>query len=152
METALDRISISRRFEWDGAHRIAGHEGACKAIHGHRYVAEVELAAPGMDALGRVIDFGVLKGVIGEWILTNLDHTAVFDRADADPAVRAVVELNQRMGKPAYILDGPPTAERLVVELARALGPILAGHGVTLEAVRLWETPNCSATWRASAS
>ncbi|MDR3514165.1 MAG: 6-carboxytetrahydropterin synthase [Caulobacteraceae bacterium] len=148
MERLLDTVSIWRRFEWDSAHRIAGHEGACKAIHGHRYAAELELGGVEPDRLGRVIDFGVVKRVVGDWILANLDHTAIFDRRDADPRVGAVVALNAEMGKPAYFLDGPPTAERIVLELSRVLGPMLAELGVTLLSIRLWETPNCSAVWR----
>ncbi len=147
--TALSQVSISRRFEWDSAHRIAGHEGACKAIHGHRYAAEFEITAPSTDSLGRVVDFGEFKSVVGAWILNNFDHTAVFDRDDQDPAVEAVIALNERMGKPVYRLAGPPTAERLVVELAQAIGPLLAARGLELVRIRLWETPNCAALWSA---
>lgn len=145
----LGQVSISRRFEWDAAHRIAGHEGACKAIHGHRYVAEVEVTAPAVDALGRVIDFGVLKTLIGEWIDRNFDHSALFDRADGDAAVTAVAALNGRLGKPVYWLEGPPTAEGIVAELAAVVAPMLAERGLTLTRIRLWETPNCWAQWTA---
>ena len=141
-------ITISRRFEWDAAHRIPGHEGACKAIHGHRYVAEVEVSGPQMDALGRIVDFGVLKTVLGAWIDANFDHTAVFSRADAQ--VAAIAELNASMGRPVYWLDGAPTAEGLVAELARIIPDLLAPHGIALEAIKLWETPNCWALWRRS--
>ncbi len=141
-------ITISRRFEWDAAHRIPGHEGACKAIHGHRYVAEVEVSGPQMDALGRIVDFGVLKTVVGAWIDGNFDHTAVFSRAD--PQVAAIADLNAAMGRPVYWLDGAPTAEGLVEELARVIPDLLAPHGITLEAIKLWETPNCWALWRRS--
>lgn len=90
----------------------------------------------------------MVKAVVGQWILANLDHTAIFDRADADPRVGAIADLNAEMGKPAYFLDGPPTAERIVLELSRVLGPMLAELGVSLLSIRLWETPNCSAVWR----
>ena len=114
-------------------------------------MAEIEVTAPATDALGRVIDFGVFKAVIGDWILANFDHSAIFDRADHDPGVAAIIELNGRMGKPAYLLEGPPTAERLVVELALAVGPLLRSLDLDLVGIRLWETPNCSALWRADA-
>ena len=141
-------ITISRRFEWDAAHRIPGHEGACKAIHGHRYVAEVEVSGPQMDALGRIIDFGVLKTVVGAWIDAHFDHTAVFFRDDAQ--VAAIADLNAEMGRPVYWLDTPPTAEGLVAELARIIPLLLAPHGIDLQAIKLWETPNCWAMWRRS--
>ena len=92
----------------------------------------------------------MFKSVVGDWILSNFDHTAVFDQADHDPAVAAIVDLNGRMGKPVYLLEGPPTAERLVVELARVLGPLLGELQLDLVGIRLWETPNCSALWTAA--
>jgi 6-pyruvoyltetrahydropterin/6-carboxytetrahydropterin synthase len=147
MEWVLGEIAISRRFEWDSAHRIAGHEGACKALHGHRYAAEVRVTAPETDALGRIVDFGVLKSTIGDWIQDRLDHTSIFDRADTDAGVLAVIELNGRMGKPAYLLDGPPTAERIARELAEVMAPPLKALGIQLQSVKLWETPNCWALW-----
>ncbi len=140
-------ITISRRFEWDAAHRIPGHEGACKAIHGHRYVAEVEVSGPELDALGRIVDFGVLKSVVGGWIDSNFDHTAVFSRQDPD--IVPIAALNAAMGRPVYWLEGAPTAEALVAELARVIPPLLADHAIRLEAIKLWETPNCWALWRA---
>ncbi len=139
-------ITISRRLEWDAAHRIPGHEGACKAIHGHRYVAEIEVSGPQMDALGRIVDFGVIKTEVGGWIDRNFDHTAVFGRND--PEVAAIAELNEKMGRPVYWLDGAPTAEGLVAELARVIPELLAPHSIQLESIRLWETPNCWALWR----
>ena len=143
----MSRLTISRRFEWDSAHRIPGHEGACKAIHGHRYVAEIEVTAPQLDALGRLIDFGVLKTVVGAWIDRNFDHTALFSRADT--AVASIAELNAAMDRPVYWLDAAPTAENIAAELGRVIPDLLAPHGIQLIAVKLWETPNCWALWRA---
>ena len=143
----MGKISISRRFEWDSAHRIAGHEGACKAVHGHRYAAEIRVTAAAVDSLGRVIDFGVLKQAIGEWIQQNLDHTSIFDRADQDEGVLAIIELNRRMGRPVYLIDGPPTVEGIAQELGRVLQPPLSLLGLEIESVKLWETPNCWALW-----
>ncbi len=142
----MSKITISRRFEWDAAHRIPGHEGACKAIHGHRYVAEVEVSGSELDSLGRVIDFGVLKKELGAWIDTHFDHTAIFGRADTE--VADIARLNAQMGRPVYWLDGAPTAERIAAELAQIIPALLAPHGITLESVKLWETPNCWALWR----
>ena len=143
----MPHLTISRRFEWDAAHRIPGHEGACKAIHGHRYVAEIEVEGPALDALGRIIDFGVLKSEIGGWIDQNLDHTAIFCRSD--PGVVAVAEINAKMGRPVYWMDAAPTAENIAAELANAAQKVLANTEIRLVAVKLWETPNCWALWRA---
>lgn len=143
-------IINTRRLEWDAMHRVPGHEGKCKAFHGHRYVAELTCSAPQLDGLGRVIDFGVLKDVVGRWIDDTWDHTAILMRADPDPAVQQIVESNRKYGRPVYHLDGAPTAENIAAELARVAQQLLRDTQIAIVEVRVWETPNCSATWAAA--
>lgn len=127
-------------------HRIAGHEGHCKAYHGHRYAAEIAVEAE-LDPLGRVIDFGIVKELVGGWIDAHWDHTAILSRADCDWVDQAVAEVNQAHGRPVYFLDAPPTAENIARELAAIATQVLTDHSVQVVTVRVWETPNCSATW-----
>jgi len=143
-------ITCTRRLEWDAAHRIPRHESRCKAWHGHRYAAEITCAAPELDVLGRVVDFGVIKERVGNWIDANWDHTALLQVGDDDPAVQALAASNEASGRPVYWMDGPPTAENIVSELARIAQDLLVESGVRVEAIRLWETPNCSAEWTRS--
>jgi 6-pyruvoyltetrahydropterin/6-carboxytetrahydropterin synthase len=132
-------------------HRIPNHEGSCKAFHGHRYVAEFTCAAPRLDALGRVVDFSVLKSLLGGWINEHFDHTAIFDRSDCDPAAIAVARSNAEVGRPVYLMDCPPTAENIAVELGHIAIRLLQPHGICVRQVTVWETPNCCATWTAEA-
>ncbi len=118
-------IFIVQRFEWDAMHRIPGHEGICKAFHGHRYAAEFSLTADRLDALGRVVDFYVIEDVLGGWIERHFDHTAILYAKDDEPAVRAAIEMNKRLGKPAYLLDGHPTVEMIVTELGKVASELL---------------------------
>ena len=141
-------ITCTRRLEWDALHRIPGHKGECAAYHGHRYAAEITCAAPRLDELGMVIDFGVIKSEVGGWIERHFDHTAILQRGDNDPAAAAIIASNAAHGKPAYLLDDPPTVENIVAELALHAERLLSPHGIHVEKVRLWETPNSSATWR----
>ncbi len=140
-------VTCSRRLEWDAMHRIPRHESKCRAFHGHRYAAEIRCAAPTLDDRGRVVDFGVNKERVGGWIDENWDHTAILMRGDPDPAVVHLAEANARHGRPVYWLDVPPTAENIVAELAERASELLADTGVTVVAIRLWETPNGSAEW-----
>lgn len=139
-------ITCTRRLEFDAMHRIPLHESKCRAFHGHRYAAEISCAAPQLDDLGRVIDFGVIKEVVGRWIDENWDHTAILMRSD--PEAAPIAEANARLGRPVYWLDAPPTAENIVAELARVAQELLEPHGVEVVAIRLWETPNGTAEWR----
>ncbi len=138
-------ITCTRRLEWDALHRIPKHESRCRAFHGHRYAAELTCAAERLDDLGRIIDFGVIKERVGAWIDAHWDHTAILMRGD--PEAEALADANERLGKPVYWLDGHPTAEHIVEELARVSTELLKADGVRVIAVRLWETPNCSAEW-----
>ncbi len=142
-------ITCTRRLEWDAMHRIPRHESKCKAFHGHRYVAELTCETDALDPLGRVVDFGVIKERVGGWIDEHWDHTAILQRGD--PEAGPIADTNARQGRPVYWLDQPPTAEIMVGELARISGPLLADTGVRVVRIRLWETPNASAEWTASA-
>ncbi len=140
-------LTCIRRLEWDAAHRIPRHESKCAAFHGHRYAAELHCTAPELDDRGRIIDFGVVKELVGGWIDQHWDHTAILMLGDDDPACVAVAASNEAHGRPVYWMDVPPTAENIVAELARVAGALLAERGVELVRIRLWETPNGSAEW-----
>lgn len=141
-------ITCTRRIEWDSMHRIPRHESKCRAYHGHRYAAEITCRAPELDDRGRVVDFGVVKDVVGGWVDDHWDHTAILMEGDPEPAIAAIAAANERLGRPVYWLSAPPSAEHIVAELARVANDLLADSAVTVVEIRLWETPNGSATWR----
>jgi 6-pyruvoyltetrahydropterin/6-carboxytetrahydropterin synthase len=140
-------VTCSRRLEWDAMHRIPQHESKCRAFHGHRYVAEISCRAESLDRNGRVVDFGVIKELVGGWIDQHWDHTAILMRGDTDPACVAVAETNAAAGRPVYWMEVPPTAECMVQELATIANELLAPSGVEVVRIRLWETPNGAAEW-----
>lgn len=139
-------LTCTRRIEWDAMHRIPRHESKCRAFHGHRYVAEITCDAPELDDRGRVVDFGVIKERVGGWVDQHWDHTAILMRGD--PEAGPVAEANARLGRPVFWLEHPPTAEVIVAHLAQVAQVLLEDTGVTVVAIRLWETPNGSAEWR----
>ena len=99
--------------------------------------------------MGRVVDFGVIKERVGAWIDANWDHTALLQEGDDDPAVQALAASNEESGRPVYWMDPHPTAENIVAELAEVAQRLLEDTGVQVISVRLWETPNGSAEWKA---
>jgi 6-pyruvoyltetrahydropterin/6-carboxytetrahydropterin synthase len=139
--------TIVRRFEWDSLHRIPQHEGQCRCFHGHRYAAEIYCAATKLDKAGRVIDFSVVKETLGAWIDEALDHTAILQRTDDHPGSIAIADANKALGKPAYLIDDPPTAEAIAKVVFLKAHSLLSAHDITVRRVRVWETPNCSAIW-----
>ena len=53
-------ITCTRRIQFCAGHRVMGHEGKCRNLHGHNYVVFVTAQADELDSVGRVIDFSVL--------------------------------------------------------------------------------------------
>lgn len=131
---------VTRRIEWDMGHRVPLHDGKCKTPHGHRYAAEITVAGP-VGAAGFVVDFGVIKSRVGQWIDACLDHTTAYQRGDKLMEAMAAINDSEHWTKPFYAMDAPPTAEKLaelIYRKAEQLLPDLRVVGVTV-----WETPNC---------
>lgn len=34
-------LTVTKKFKFDAAHMLSGHEGLCKNLHGHQYLLEV---------------------------------------------------------------------------------------------------------------
>jgi 6-pyruvoyltetrahydropterin/6-carboxytetrahydropterin synthase len=141
---------IVQRLEFDAGHRLLKHEGKCRNVHGHRYVVEVEIQAPALDAVGRVLDFGQVKRLLGGWLDDNWDHGFIAEHGD--PIIPFLI----RNGQKHDVLPVAPTAENMVATLGEdfqnELNNTFPGSGLTLLSVQLWETPNCRAVWRAPAA
>jgi 6-pyruvoyltetrahydropterin/6-carboxytetrahydropterin synthase len=137
------KISCTRRLEFDAAHRVMQHESKCRHLHGHRYVIEATFQARvGLDALGRVIDFGVIKDVLGTWIDTHWDHTTILHEADR-PLGEVIA---QHTAQTIYYIPMNPTAEHMAAYLLERICPMLFAHtDVECTHIRLHETPNCYA-------
>lgn len=137
--------TITRRLEWDSAHRVLRHESKCGSLHGHRYVALVTCSAAELDACDRVVDFGVIKDRVGGWIDEHWDHTTLVNRDDVRLAQWCVDEVNEHDKRQPYVFDAEPTAETIAAELLRVAEVLLEDTGVRVLAVEVFETPNCSA-------
>ena len=138
---------ITRRFEFDYGHRVLGHEGKCKHLHGHRGVAEVTVSSPELDDLGRVLDFSVVKELVGKWIDENWDHN--FLGHPDDPLFEDVAAVFGYKA-PYMMPNGNPTAENMVAVLFDVADSILSPMGLKVVSCRFYETPNCRADHYAS--
>ena len=134
-------IAITRRFEFCAGHRLLGHEGKCRFMHGHNYVAEVTVQSQELDDLGMVVDFGVIKKKVGEWIDRNWDHGFIYN-VDDQKVRFALAETDPDCK--AYPMPGNPTAEVMasyLIDICRSMLPL----PLVVTRVRLWETPKCFA-------
>lgn len=156
-------ITITKRFEFDAAHRVLRHESKCKHLHGHRYVADVTVTAPELDDLGRVIDFGVLKQLVGTWIDENWDHNILLHHEDPLASFAHILEAGRISGKDGtydvadeifagkmpYIFPDNPTAENIAHKLYEKATELLVVHDISVLNVRVFETPTCWADYNA---
>lgn len=133
----------TRVIEFDAGHRVYNHESKCATLHGHRYKCEIFAKAKGLDSIGRVVDFSVLKNKIGTWIDDNWDHTTLVYSKDTE-TLNALKQM-PRFKEP-YVCDFNPTAENMANYLLNIICPALMGNnGIEICKIRLWETPNCFA-------
>jgi 6-pyruvoyltetrahydropterin/6-carboxytetrahydropterin synthase len=134
-------MKCSRRIEFDAAHRIMEHESKCKMLHGHRYVLEVTFIAENLDKLGRVVDFGVIKNIIGKWIDNHWDHNTILNIRDK----KLGDDITKVTGQKIYYLDYNPTAENMARHLSEKICPeLFKDYNIKLDRIKLFETPNCS--------
>lgn len=130
----------TRRIEFDAGHRVIGHELKCKYLHGHRYALEITARAKQLDDLGRVVDFGMLKSVVKEWIDRNFDHNVILHKGDQ----KLGDYITSHTGQEVYFMDANPTAENIAIHLKKDIIPMLfTKNSFEVVRVRLYETPNC---------
>lgn len=130
---------VTRQIDFCYGHRLLNYEGKCRYLHGHNGRAVIAIEADGLDDRGMVLDFSDIKRVVSGWIDQTLDHRMILHRDD--PAVPML----RQLGEPMHLLDVNPTAENI----ARLIYDFTASQGFPIVESRLWETPNCFATYAA---
>lgn len=135
-------IICTRKIEFDAAHRIRDHESKCKMLHGHRYIVEASFTAQDLDALGRIIDFGEIREILGSWIEENFDHNTILSKDDFELGQKIAQETGQNI----FYLDYHPTAENIARFLFEEVCPVLFEEKeIKCVSIKVYETPNCYA-------
>ena len=135
-------ISCTRRIHFDAAHRVMEHKSKCHKLHGHRYVIDATFSAKELDELGMIIDFGIIKEILGAWIDENWDHNTILNQKDKKLGEAIAQLTNQKI----YYLDANPTAEKMAEYVKNEVCPkLFANHPVKCVRIKIYETPNCYA-------
>ncbi len=136
-------------------HRVYKHESKCSHLHGHNYRIHFVIEAAigigsgntthdnhGLDGIGRVLDFSVIKEKLCEWLEENWDHRFLI--WEEDPMSRFLLDIDSTV----VLVPFNPTAENMAEYIVNVLGPTqLAGTGTFLSSVTIDETAKCSATY-----
>ena len=141
-------VRLTKEFSFEMAHSLSGYDGACREIHGHSYKLFVTVQGkpnddPSDPKYGMVMDFGVLKRIVGRLIVDRYDHALVIRRTTENgDAIDALRSLYHKI----EICDYQPTCENMVSrfaeEIRRELPP-----GIELFSIKLHETATSFAEW-----
>lgn len=135
-------ITAERYHDISMGHRVVGHENKCRHLHGHNYRIHFVCEADQLDALGRVIDFGLINDRLCQWLEEHWDHRLMIWQEDP-----LLPELQRIASEDLCIVPFNPTAEQIAQHLVHVVGPQrLAGTGIRLTSCRVDETRKCSAT------
>lgn len=132
------------------AHALKGYDGPCRHIHGHSYelivtVAGEPVSDPASPKLGMVMDFGQLKAIVRQEIVSEFDHALVLNRSSSS---EYFPQMDDLFGK-LILVDYQPTSENLLIDYAARIKAQLPGH-VELISMLLRETVTSYAEWFAS--
>lgn len=120
-------------------HRVVGHEGKCKNLHGHNYRFHFEITSSTLDKVGRVLDFSVIKTTLCEWLEDSWDHKMLI--WSEDPMLESLKEIDPTV----VVVDFNPTAENIAGYFLFYIAPkLLKGTGATLSRITIEETRKCS--------
>jgi 6-pyruvoyltetrahydropterin/6-carboxytetrahydropterin synthase len=143
----MNKIRVTKEFNFEMAHALWNYDGACKNIHGHSYKLYITLIGiPNLDSddpkFGMVIDFKDLKQLVKGPIVDFLDHSlAVYQKAEGN-ALTAAGQMYEKV----HVFDFQPTCENLVLFIVEKIQSLLS-PGLELHAVKLFETATSFAEW-----
>lgn len=127
--------------EFDSAHFLAGYNGKCANIHGHRWKIEAlvesdELIVDG-EKRGMIIDFGDFKSEVRA-LAKSFDHALIYEKGSLrETTLAALNEENFRLIEVGF----RPTAENF----AEYFFGVLRNNGLPMKSVTVYETPeNCA--------
>lgn len=144
-------IRVTKRFHFEAAHALYGHDGKCRNIHGHSYVLDVTAIGKPMESAdhpkdGMVADFSDLSGIVRQEVIALFDHHTILNANS--PHKQLGMELMAHDSR-VRLVPYQPSCENMILEIAQKLADKLP-EGVRLHALRLYETPTSWAEWFAS--
>lgn len=128
---------------FDSAHFLAGYNGKCRNIHGHRWRVMIEVKAEHLETdqqlRGMHVDFSTLK----EDLLKEtdyLDHALIVESGSLkEKTMEALKEEDFKM----VIVDFRPTAENF----SKYFYEKMESHGYDVRCATVYETPKNSASY-----
>lgn len=131
-------------FSFDSAHRLQGHNGRCKNLHGHRWRIEITLQSKLLitndkSSEDMIMDFTDIKK-INKYIEELFDHKTILTSGD--------YLIDYLKKDEVVILPFRTTAENLAKHFYKMYNKLLEGHdGISVYIIKVYETPNNCITY-----
>ena len=144
-------IRITKEFKFETGHALYGYDGLCKNVHGHSHKLSVTLLGtpitdPDHVKYGMVMDFGDLKKIVNETIVTPFDHATVLN---VDSPHKELADTMESRGHKIMRVQYQPTSEMMVLDFAEKIKARLPEQ-LKLHHLILRETETSYAEWYAS--
>lgn len=130
--------SVTKEVRFCYGHRLLGHAGKCRHLHGHNARALIRLESDTLDPLGLVVDFKKIGDHVKSWLDAEIDHNLLLHRSDP------VLPILQEAGERVHVMDENPSAENI----ARLIFDHVAKAGFPVVEVTLYETDSAVASYR----
>jgi 6-pyruvoyltetrahydropterin/6-carboxytetrahydropterin synthase len=140
------KIRITKVFDFEMAHALKNHDGACKNIHGHSYKLYVSLRGEVLNDAsspknGMLMDFSDLKAIVKKEIIEVYDHCLLLNKEQRVPELEKEYRI--------IYTDYQPTSENIIQEFAEKISKKLPQQ-MELYSLRLHETERSYVEWFAA--
>ncbi|MDR2980279.1 MAG: 6-carboxytetrahydropterin synthase [Bacteroidales bacterium] len=136
----MTKIRITKQFTFEMAHALLGYDGLCQNIHGHSYHFDVTLIGepiqdPASPKYGMIMDFGDLKRLVNEEVISAYDHALLLN----DQSDKILVDTLLHHFEKIVLVPFQPTTENLLADFAKRIQKKLPSD-VRLFSLKLRET------------
>ena len=148
-------MQVTKEFTFDSAHFLPRYYGKCERMHGHTYRLQVTVEGE-VGENGLVIDFVILKKIVKERVLNQLDHQVLNDVLEIPSAENIAVWIwNQLSDLKSHIaaqLDDPNLPQSITKyfkdQNKEGIDVSEFSDQIQLIEVKLWETPTSSVSYK----
>lgn len=134
-------ISITKKIEFEAAHRLSNYQGACSEIHGHTYKLAATVSGIIDPDTDMILDFKTLKSILHLSILDPLDHALILKENSENRRV-----FSAYTGKITW-MESEPTSERMIEWMAKKITTLLPST-IELIELHLHETSGSFTAWK----
>lgn len=148
MSDTPERVRVTKKFNFDMAHALHGHDGPCRNIHGHSYQLFVTLRGTALrkdnhPKDGMIIDFSDLKSKIEKAVVKEFDHALVLSQLSYSENI----EIMKKQYEKIILVPFQPSCENLILEFKRRITLAFEGSNFEIFSLRLDETSTSYAEW-----